>query len=120
AVEAAKREARRGEGDVLLLCYNRLLASFLETKLNAEHTQGSRIVVRSIFSLLNELIESSSLADEFQAKREAANQDTIYRRLFPEYGPLALIDGDVTRFKTIIVDEAQDMMTQELLDVLDG
>jgi hypothetical protein len=120
AVEAAKREARRGEGDVLLLCYNRLLASFLEAKLNAEHAQGSRIVVRSIFSLLNELIESSSLAAEFQAKREAADQDTIYRRLIPEYGPLALIDGDVTRFKTMIVDEAQDMMTQELLDVLDG
>lgn len=120
AVEAAKREARRGEGDVLLLCYNRLLAAFLEAKINAGHAQGSRIVVRSIFSLLNELIQSSSLANEFQSKRAAVDHDTIYRRLFPEYGPLALIDGNVTRFKTIIVDEAQDMMTQELLDVLDG
>lgn len=120
AVEAAKREARRGEGDVLLLCYNRLLASFLEGNINAGHAQGSRIVVRSIFSLLHELIESSSLADEFRSKRESADQDTIYRRLFPEYGPLALIDGDVPRFRTLIVDEAQDMMTQELLDVLDG
>ncbi|MCC7083421.1 MAG: NERD domain-containing protein/DEAD/DEAH box helicase [Pirellulales bacterium] len=40
AVEAARREARKGQGDILLLCYNRFLASFLDTKIKAEHVQG--------------------------------------------------------------------------------
>lgn len=120
AVEAARREARKGQGDVLLLCYNRLLACFLETKIKAEHSQGSRIIVKSIFSLLNELIESSSLAEEFQQRREATDSDTTYRELFPEYAPLALIESTVRPYRTLVVDEAQDMMTQELLDVIDG
>lgn len=120
AVEAARREARKDQGDVLLLCYNRLLASFLDAKIKAEHNQGSRIVVKSIFSLLNELIESSSFADEFRRKREAADPDSVYRDLFPEYAPLALIESTFRPFRTLVVDEAQDMMTQELLDVLDG
>ena len=120
AVEAAKREARKANGDVLFVCFNRLLASFLDTKFRAEHHQGSRIVVKSIFSLLNELIESSSLADEFRRKCEAADQTTVYRQLFPEYAPLALIERGAEPFKTLIIDEAQDMMSQDLLDVLDG
>lgn len=120
AVEAARREARKGQGDILLLCYNRLLASFLDTKIKTENVHGSRIVVKSIFGLLNELIMSSSLADEFRRKREAADPDTVYRELFPEYAPLALIENTTRPFRTLVVDEAQDMMTQELLDVLDG
>ena len=120
AVEAAKREARQDQGDVLLLCYNRLLASFLEASLKVDPSPGSQIVVKSIFSLLHELIACSSLADEFQRKREAADADTVYRELFPEYTSLALIESEGPPFRTLVVDEAQDMMTQGLLDVLDG
>jgi len=120
AVEAAKRVARNGSGDVLLLCYNRLLATFLETSVKEDEGNGGRIVVKSIFSLLNELIASSSLAEEFQQKRDATDSNDVYRQLFPEYAPLALIDATFQTFHTLVVDEAQDMMTQELLDVLDA
>lgn len=120
ALEAARREARRSDGDVLLVCYNRLLARFLQESLEREGSQGSEIVVKSIFSLLNDLIAGSSLATEFHQKRQVADPDTVYRKLFPEYGSLALIDSPVRPFRAIIVDEAQDMMVQGLLDVLDG
>lgn len=120
ALEVAKREARKGQGDVLLLCYNRILASFLGSKINADHGQRSQVVVNSIFSLLNELIETSSLADEFKRKRETADPDIVYRQLFPEYAPLALVERAASQFRTLVVDEGQDMMTQDLLDILDN
>jgi hypothetical protein len=119
AVEATKREARKPGSDVLLLCYNRLLATFLESKLNTGIREGGKVTVRSIYSLLNEVIESSSLAKAFKRKCEMADQTTIYRKLFPEYSILALIETKVTPFRTLIVDEAQDIMKQELLDALD-
>lgn len=120
AIEAAKREARKGQGEVLFVCYNRLLASFLDSKFRSEHSQGSRVVVKSIYGLINELISASSLADDFQQKRKTADQDSIYRQLFPEYGQLAAMDVSATPFHMLVVDEAQDMMTEGLLDVLDG
>lgn len=120
AMEIARREARKGDRDVLLICYNRLLANFLEGRLKTEQNEGGRIVVNSIFSLLNDLIELSPLADEFKEKCEKVDTATIYRELFPEYAPLALIETEVKPFRTLIIDEAQDMMKQELLDVIDA
>ena len=119
ALEAAKRDAWKRECDVLLLCYNRLLARFLGDKVKAEYPDG-RIVVRSIYGLLSDLIRSSPFAVEFETKRGAADPNTVYRELYPEYALLALLETEVKPFKTLIVDEAQDMMTQGLLDVIDA
>jgi Nuclease-related domain/Schlafen group 3, DNA/RNA helicase domain len=119
ALETAVREARKAEGDVLLLCYNRLLAWFLDEKAKGRQPSGG-IVVKSVYSLLNDLIDSSALAEEFGCKRTASDQNTVYRRLYPEYALLALLEAQIRPFKTLVIDEAQDMMTQELLDVLDA
>lgn len=119
AVEAAKREARRGEGDILLLCYNRLLASFLDANVKTEHLKVGQIAVKSIYSLLNDLIASSPLAEEFKQKCASVDQGIVYSALFPEYAPLALLENEITPYRTVIIDEAQDMMNQELLDVID-
>jgi hypothetical protein len=119
ALEAAVREARKKDGEVLLLCYNRLLARFLEESAKARHPNGG-IVVRSIYSLLNGLIESSSLASEFEKKRAASDAATVYRELYPEYALLALLESAIKPCKTLVIDEAQDMMTQGLLDVIDA
>jgi len=120
AMEAAKREARKANGDVLLLCYNQLLRCFLDARLKANHHKDDQITVKSIYSLLNDLISSSPLADDFDQKRKLADETTLYSKLFPEYAQLALVETKITPFSTLIVDEAQDMMTQELLDVLDA
>lgn len=119
AVESAKREARKGDGDVLLLCFNRLLATFLDCKLKAEHRRGSRVVVKSIYSLLSELIDASPFAGEFRLACANADQATVFHRLFPDFAVRALVESNVTPFKTLVVDEAQDVMTQDFLDIMD-
>lgn len=69
---------------------------------------------------MNELIESSSMGDRFRQERGEAPAITVYRELFPRYVPLALLETSITPFRTLIVDEAQDMMTQDILDVVDA
>lgn len=118
AIEAAKREARAQNGKVLLLCYNRLLARFLDRKVTGE-VHAEHITVRSVYGFLNELIESSSLAGEFKSKRATADSTTLYQEMYPEYASLALLDSRFTPFSAIFVDEAQDMMIHGILDVLD-
>jgi hypothetical protein len=120
AVEASKREAQKGAGNILLLCYNQLLANFLSLKIKAENTGDGHITVKSIYSLLNELIESSPLAEELKTKRKTVDQETLYREIIPDFALLALIENEVEPFRSVIVDEAQDMMTQDLLDVIDA
>lgn len=120
AVEIARREARRGEGDVLLLCYNRLLARFLNRTLKNEPDLGCRIVVDSIYGFLDERIAKSPLAEEFEQKRVAVGQNELYRDLYPEYAGLALLDNCGQLFRTLIEDEAQDILSEPMLDVLDA
>jgi len=119
ALETAVREARKKDGAVLLLCYNRLLAQVLEANVKARHPDDG-ITVKSIYSLLNALIESSSFASEFEKKRAACDTTTLYRELYPEYALLALLESSPPRYKTLVIDEAQDMMVHGLLDVLDA
>ncbi len=119
ALEAAVRAGRKADGKVLLICYNRLLAKFLEDNICARQGAGE-ITVKSIYSLLNELISASSLSDEFEDRRAALNEFTVYRNLYPEYASLALTELDTKPVKTLIIDEAQDMMSLELLDVIDA
>lgn len=120
AIEVARREARKGNGDILLLCYNKLLACFIENKLKTESfSKGSRIVVKTIYSILNDLIESSSLAKEFKQKKESVTQDILYQKLYPEYGFLAMLENPINPYRSIVIDEAQDMMSQELFDIID-
>lgn len=119
ALEAAVHAARKAEGKVLLLCYNRLLAKFLQENAKARHLTGE-INVKSIYGLLNDLIGTSSLSDEFESKRASFDSSTVYQKLYPEYALLALLESNIIPAKTLVIDEAQDMMTLELLDVIDA
>lgn len=119
ALEAALRAAREKEGDVLLLCFNRLLAKCLDQHVK-KHDPHGRITVRSIYGLMNDLISASSLSAEFQEKRTLEQPSTLYRSIYPEYALLALMDSPAPKAGMLIVDEAQDMMTPNLLDVMDA
>ena len=119
ALEASIRAARNTGDKVLLLCYNRLLAKFLEESVKNRHWEGE-IQVRSIYSLLNDLISSSSLCEEFNRRRSDLDASIVYQKLYPEYASLALIERETLPAKTLVIDEAQDMMTLELLDVIDA
>ncbi|MBI2478263.1 MAG: NERD domain-containing protein [Planctomycetia bacterium] len=117
AAEVARREAATTNGDVLLICFNRVLQSVLEHRVRA--ATGGRIVVKSIGVLLNELITSSSFADEFNRAARGADSTTLYRDIMPAFATNAVLEGKVQPFSSVIVDEAQDMMSNELLDLLE-
>ncbi|WP_054030614.1 nuclease-related domain-containing DEAD/DEAH box helicase [Desulfatitalea tepidiphila] len=119
ALEAAVRAAQKTEGKVLLLCYNRLLARFLEENAKTRHLAGE-IQVKSIYSLLNDLISASSFSGEFMSRRSDLDASVVYQQLYPEYASLALIELNTMPAKTLVIDEAQDMMTIGLLDVIDA
>ena len=116
AVEAARRAARRGER-VLLTCYNRLLAHKLQRTL-ADEFASDRVTIRSLYGLFTDAISQSSLAGEFDERRKAAEHNEIFRVLIPEFAYYAALEEVIARFDYLIVDEAQDVLTNDTLEVM--
>lgn len=112
ALEVARREAREGRR-VLLLCFNRLLAEFLSASLENEKES---IEVGSIFQKMDNLIRASSLHGEFEKARKTADSTELFSKLYPEYSQLALLEEVEAPFDVLVVDEGQDMLTQQNLD----
>lgn len=115
AAEIAKREAQSSDRSVLLLCFNRVLCGLLEHNL----TSSQNITVKTIGKLLREIVAGSSLEQEFRSRSSQLASDEVYRQLLPEYASLAASDGTFQRYDVLVVDEAQDMMSQGVLDALD-
>lgn len=116
ALEAARRELRRGRS-VLLLCFNRLLAGHMAQSLSKG--PDGKLFIGTVYQLLEKIIQASSFSREFQDRRNAAAQSEVYAKLYPEYGSLAALENP-TEFSCLIVDEAQDMMTNPILDALEN
>jgi hypothetical protein len=118
--ELARREvlnAARSGKRVLFLCYNRLLATKLQADpLLAQYAGNLRIC--SIYQYMDELIRESSFADEFSAKRHGEDSDALYGRLYPEYASLALLESEENTWDMVVVDEGQDLVTEQVLDLL--
>ena len=112
AVEAARRAARAGNR-VLLLCFNRLLAGWLTSVLKEFSIigQGS-VTVAHLHGYLRHMAGSSiSFRD---------SHDFWSRELPNHVLDLVLSESvEFTVFHTLIVDEAQDIITDEYLDILD-
>lgn len=119
AMEASVREARKGKGTVLLVCFNQLLARYLKLVAAARHPEGG-IEVTSIYGLLNSIIQSSRYSDEFSKRRASSSESEVYGDLYPEFAQRAVLDSQPNQVRTLIVDEAQDMMTLDLFDILDA
>jgi hypothetical protein len=118
AVEAARRELRNGKR-VLLLCFNRNLAGYLTAVLTKERSKGD-MVVASIHQFMDQLIRRSTLFGEFQQLRTTANDKELFARLYSEYAQLATLEPGFVPFDIAIIDETQDIMTEGVLDVIDG
>lgn len=107
----AVRMADEGK-EVLLTCFNKGLAEHLKSRI-----VHSRITISHLDGLISSLINrgktSSSIPDD------ASNED-----LFNLYRPLAAIEGAEAAglkgaFDVLIVDEAQDLLTNEKVAVMD-
>lgn len=118
AAEIARREASRSDGDVLLLCFNRVLAGVLRK--NVTTSNSGLVRVDSIHALLNDLIKSSVFQAEFEEAKVGKERSEIFNSLMPEYALLALMERDCRQYHSLVIDEAQDMLSRPMLDVLDA
>lgn len=115
AVETARRDAVAGRR-VLLLCYNRLLAA----KLRAVTAGTPGVSVHHAHDFMREVIAASTLAKDFErAVARESNTKRVFDFVYPEFASLALAEGRAHPFDSVIVDEAQDILTPGFVDVLD-
>lgn len=111
ALELARRETSQGRR-TLLLCFNRLLGSWLTSQ-----ALGIPGLTAGSFHLLGKaLIENQRLVADFAA---AALQPSFWRHEFPALAWQAIEERN-EKFDTLIVDEAQDLASPLELDVLDA
>lgn len=112
AVEIARRALRSGRRPIIM-CYNRLLGDWLGGELDK-----AGIVVGSYYRLLRRLILDSGVRNEFLAAKSAAGAEPGFLD-WPSYALEALSErgalGDL-----LIVDEAQDLATDQDLCVMDA
>lgn len=117
ALESARRAVFRGKS-VLLLCYNRLLARALQDTIEKARI-GNHIKVCSLYSYLHQLVEESPFRSDYESACAGISKNEIYGKVLPEYAQLAAMDDEGPRFDQLIVDEAQDVMSAPVLDVLE-
>jgi hypothetical protein len=122
AMDAARREARRGKR-VLVLCFNRLLASHMRPQLARERYSGS-ILVGTIHGQFRQMIEASSLAEECRQRSEGATEEELFGAIYPEYAALAAMESGGAPIDVLVLDEAQDVLSEAnvtaLSEMLDG
>jgi hypothetical protein len=122
ALEYSRRQA--GDGvNVMLLCYNRLLGSWMQDLLADSPEQVRRTIrVGTYHSRLREVILESSVAEEFRDTEQTLTDGGEHKRLFSEfyplYGGLALTELTVHP-DLLILDEAQDLLGASSLGVFD-
>lgn len=118
AAEIARREANKTDGEVLLLCFNRVLAGVLRK--NVKSRGRGVVTVSSIHAVLHDLIEGSGVQSEFENAKVGLDRSEIFNRLMPEFALQALMEKDCKQYESLVVDEAQDMLSRPMLDVLDA
>lgn len=110
ALEAARRACHGGE-NVLLVCFNRLLAEWLAGNV-AEMASGASgtIHVQHIHGLMRDIVGSGA---------PVGKGDRYWRKELPEQALLSLWgDEKAPKYDVLVVDEAQDILTSDYLDVL--
>ena len=115
AIEAARRAVRDGRS-VALLCFNSLLASWLkheaEPIAQEAKTRSLSFYVGSLSGLMLSIAKINVPA--------TANQDFWGVELPMRAADALLADGrDVPSFDLLLVDEAQDLLSEPLLDVME-
>ncbi|SKC61751.1 nuclease-related domain-containing DEAD/DEAH box helicase [Plantibacter cousiniae (nom. nud.)] len=105
ASEAAQREAAMGRFG-RLLCFNRLLGKRLASQL-------SHVENLSVGTLHQELLRLTKVQPPSNAG------PSFWERELPDLAIEVLLAGDVPQYDFLVVDEIQDIATEQYLDVLD-
>ncbi|MEU6724735.1 nuclease-related domain-containing protein [Nonomuraea wenchangensis] len=109
ALEAARRLAAEGSR-VLLCCYNKLLGQWLKD----EAADQELIMAGTLHSYMGKLIQIAG-------KQRTSDSDSHawYSEQLPEHALDVLLEDEAPRFDALVIDEAQDLMRDAYLDVLD-
>ena len=102
----------------MLVCFNKLLGGWFSRELAATPASGY-IVVGRFFKCLRDVITASPVAAEFLEEEKRATTEALFGEIYPLYGQLA-VEKMAPKFDMIIVDEAQDLVRQPVLDVLNA
>lgn len=98
---------------VAFFCYNRQLAAYLQ-----KHTEGDGIsCCGSLTDYMVETLQRYS-ADPIDPEKEE-DISLFYKELLPAMFTECFIENELEQFDYLIIDEAQDLMTEQYLDVLD-
>ncbi|WP_042379636.1 DEAD/DEAH box helicase family protein [Streptacidiphilus melanogenes] len=108
AVEAARRLAADG-ARVLLCCYNKLLGGWLKEETAAEEL----ITAGTLHGFMTQLLPASE-----RQRIVGTDRERWFDEVLPEQA-LEVLLSDGPRFDALVVDEAQDLMRDTYLDVLD-
>lgn len=108
AVVEANRLAAEGKR-VLLTCFGRRLARLLQEQV------GDGVKVINLHALMAEIVRTAPRRVEIP---DASTED-LMRVFYPEACLEVLIEGDAP-FDAIVIDEAQDLLVEANLDVLDS
>lgn len=107
AVEAARR-ARAAGSRVLLLCFNRLLGRWLQSKVAGMQPE---VTARTLH---RQMLDVTGISPESQASIRSFWEDTLPR----EAVKIVAAGGDAHLYDELIVDEAQDILRDSYLDFL--
>ncbi len=116
SLEYARRAGYSGR-KVLFVCFNRLLGEWLK-----KQTTEMNIVTGTWHTIARRIILTSSVADEFKVlERETlktGDTNKLFKETYPLFGMVALTETSNNLFDVLVIDEAQDLCTEETLDFL--
>lgn len=118
AVERARRSAFSGKR-VLLLCYNKLLGAKLENEIQNFGETKNLVHAESIHKFFMKNIVDSGLTKELEDKAANSTEKELYDQYFSELFIEAIEKLDVEKFDILILDEGQDLLSENYLLALD-
>ncbi|MBL0918380.1 MAG: NERD domain-containing protein [Hydrogenophaga sp.] len=101
---------------VLYLCFNQLLARHVAETIKGR-AGADKITVRHLHGHYRDAIAAAGLQDRLPSA--TGDQTHAYGVVFPQLYVEALMETEPKPFDSVVVDEAQDILTAEHLDALD-
>lgn len=115
AVEFARRESAHNKR-VGVFCFNKLLGQQIKHSVAPD----ANITAANLHKFMRDLVLLSDLKEEFLSQERGAAPGDLYNEIYPLFAAMAVRDSfDFEPFDTLVIDEAQDLITLENLPFFD-
>lgn len=119
AVEKARR-LFYSKQKTLLLCFNRLLGVCLRNEVATIDPESSYLHANSIHKFFLGVIQKAGLQKELDSKSKGESSDKVYNEILPSVFLSAAEKTIQEKFDWLIIDEAQDLLSENYLIALDS